>query len=84
LRSLLELVKVREGVDVGLLHHVFDLVFVFHDGPRGAVEPLIVAAHEDFEQRAIAGANALHDVRVGQCRDWHLGGSGRRRSFHSH
>ncbi len=68
LRPFLELVQVRERVDVGLLHHVFDFVLVLHDRPRRAVELLVVAAHEDLEQRAFARPHALHDVRVGQRR----------------
>ena len=68
LRSFLELVQVRERIDVGLLHHVFDVVLVLHDGSRHAVEPLIVAAHEDLEQRTLPRPHALDDVRVGQRR----------------
>ena len=46
LRAVGELVEVRVGVDVGLLHHVFRFRVVLHDAAGHAVKPLVVAAHE--------------------------------------
>ena len=45
LRSLLELVQMRERIDVRLLHHVLDLGFVLDDCARRAVNALVVPPH---------------------------------------
>ena len=63
-RPLLELIEVRERVDVRLLHHVFGFGLVADDGARDAVHALVVPAHQDFEQRSVAAAYAVDDLRV--------------------
>ena len=68
LRAAVELAQVRVGVDPGLLHDVFGLALVEHDGPRRAVEPLVVAAHEDLEQRRLPRQDQLDHLRVRQPR----------------
>ena len=63
-RALLELVQVREGVEVRLLHDVFDFGLVVDDRPRRAIELLVVPAHEDLEQRPLAGENTTDDFCI--------------------
>ena len=53
-RALRELVEVQVGVHVRLLHHVLGLRLVPHDRARHPVQPLVVAAHQDLEQRGLA------------------------------
>jgi len=61
-----ELIEVRERPDVGLLNHVLRLGVVPEDRADGAIDALVVAAHEDLEQRGIAGAHPLHHLLVGE------------------
>ena len=49
-----ELVKVLKGAHVGVLGHVLGLTLVPHDSPCDPVKPLVVAAHEKFEERGLA------------------------------
>jgi hypothetical protein len=65
------LIEVDEGVDVGLLHHVFDVAFVVHHRAGHPVDALVVPAHQDLEQRAVPGSNALDDLPVGHRRGHH-------------
>ncbi len=55
-----------ERIDIGLLHHILDVVLVLHDGADDAVEPLIVAAHEDLEQGTLTGADQFDDLHISQ------------------
>jgi hypothetical protein len=57
---------VDERVDVGLLHHVFRLGLVLHDGASRAVDALIMAPHQDLEQRGLATAHPGDDFRVAE------------------
>ena len=66
LRAFLELVQVRERIDVRLLHDVLDVMFVFQHCARRTVQPHIVAAHQDLEQGAVPRAHALDHFGVGQ------------------
>ena len=58
-RAARELVEVLERAHVGVLHDVLGLVLVPEDGPRHAVEPLVVPANEHLEQRRLPRAHAL-------------------------
>ena len=66
----------RVGVDIGLLHHVLDVTIVTQNGANGPVEPLVVAAHEDFVEGDVAAADALDDGLVGQLGGRRRGGDG--------
>jgi hypothetical protein len=61
-----ELIEVRVGVDIRLLHHVLDVTIVAEDGANGAVQPLVVAAHQDFVEGDVTAADALDDVLIGK------------------
>src|SRR5579864_1114278 len=61
-----ELAQAGEGADVSLLHHVFAFGVVAQDGAGGAVDALVMAAHQDLKQVALAGEHARHDLLVGQ------------------
>jgi len=60
----LELAQVDVGIDVGLLHHVLGLAIVARDRARRAIEPLVVAAHEQLEHRGVAVEDRLDDILV--------------------
>ena len=62
----IELAQVGVGVHVRLLHHVFRFRLVAHDRARRAVDPLVVAAHQDLEQRRLSADDARDDLLVGQ------------------
>jgi hypothetical protein len=64
LRATIELPKVRVGIHVGLLHHVFSLAFVADDGTRGPVDAFVVTAHEDLEQGGLSADNPVDDLFV--------------------
>src|SRR6266481_8164171 len=64
-----ELMQVREGTHVGLLHDVLGLAVVAQDGARRAVEALVVTAHDDLEERRLAAAHARHDLLIGEPAD---------------
>jgi len=57
---------VRVGRDVRLLHGVLRLDVVAQDGARDAEQALVVAAHDQLEQRRLAVADATHDGLVGK------------------
>ena len=62
----LELPQMRVRVQIRLLHHVLGLVIVAQHGPHGAIDALVVAAHQDLEERSVAGDDALDDLFVRQ------------------
>jgi hypothetical protein len=58
-----ELAQVRKGVDVGLLHHVLRLLLVTHDRPGRTVDPFVVPAHQQLEERGVSAQNLLdHEI----------------------
>ena len=54
------------GLDVRLLDGVLGVGVVAQDGARGAEQPLVVAPHQDLEQRLVAAADPRDYVFVGQ------------------
>lgn len=54
----LKLLELRPGAHVTLLHHVFGLVVIADDGPGDAIEPRVVAAHDELELRGVTRAHA--------------------------
>jgi hypothetical protein len=60
----IELTQVCVGIHVGLLHHVFGFVLVPHDRPGRPVDALVVAAHQQFEQRGVAREHLLNDEGI--------------------
>jgi hypothetical protein len=60
------------GADVGGLHDVLGLRIVASDGAGGAVEALVVAAHDDLKERGFAGEHAADDLFIAEG----AGGSG--------
>jgi hypothetical protein len=73
---------VGEGVDVGLLHHVFGFLLVAHDGAGGPVHAFVVAAHQQLEHRRVALQDLTDDVCVALRLLQALRGSGRVRRRH--
>ena len=61
-----ELIQVLVGADVGGLHDLFGEGVVAGDGAGGAIEALVVAAHDDFKERRLAVEDAAHDLFVAQ------------------
>ena len=65
LRPALELIEVLERPDPGILDDVLGFGGVAGEhGPRGAVELLVVAAHEDLEEVDLARAHAVDDLFI--------------------
>src|SRR5262249_40597890 len=64
--ATLELVEVLERAHPRVLRHVLGLAVVADDRPRDPVEALVVAAHEELEERGLAGADAGDDVLVSE------------------
>jgi len=75
--------EMGEGVDVRLLHYVFDFGFVTDNGARRTVDALVVASHQDLEERPVAGLNPPDDLRIGQGRVRGLGNA-RLNRVHTH
>src|SRR5215216_3311441 len=70
----------RKRVDVSLLHHVFSFLFVPDDRPRRAVDPLVVAPHQQFERCCIPVHDPLNEDLI-----WLFANLGRRRELcHTH
>ena len=63
-----ELIEMRVGIDIRLLHHVLDVTIVAENGANGPVQPLVVAAHQDFVEGDVAAADALDDGFIGPAR----------------
>ena len=61
-----ELAQVLEGAHPRFLGQFFRLGVVREHRPRDPVEPLVVAAHQDFEQIRLAGRDPPDDLLVGQ------------------
>lgn len=61
-----ELIEMPVGRQIGLLHRVLGVVVVAQDGARGAEQPLVVAPHQDLEERLVAAANPRDHVFIGQ------------------
>jgi hypothetical protein len=81
-----ELAQVREGVDIRLLHDILGFLLVPEDGPRRAVDALIVAAHQQLERTGVAVEHVLNDLLVRLVGTLADGGSARRighRGLHS-
>src|SRR5262249_26806223 len=51
---------------------VFRFGLVPDDGPRRAIDALVVAPHKDLEQRGIPAAHTSNDLRVAEARDQRL------------
>ena len=66
LRTRFELIEVREGIQVSLLQRVLDFGLVLKNRARGAIQALVVPAHQDLEQPPLAGADARDQVAVRQ------------------
>jgi hypothetical protein len=62
----LELTEVTIGIDVGLLNGVLGVRVVLENGTDGAVETLVVAAHEDLEEMNVPSSDSNHDFLVCQ------------------
>ena len=54
------------GVDVGLLHHIFNFIVFAENGANGPVETLIVTAHENLVERHVTREHARDDGFVGE------------------
>jgi hypothetical protein len=65
----LELAQVRERVDVRLLHHVLASRSSRVIARAGAIEPLVVAAHDELEESRVSVQNLLHDLFIALLRD---------------
>jgi hypothetical protein len=64
-RPAVELPEVLERFHPGLLESVLRLPFVEQDGARDAEEALVVAAHQQLEERSLAGEDAAGHLLVG-------------------
>ncbi len=58
--------QVGVRIDIRLLHHVFHFRFIAHDRPHGAINPLVVTAQDQLEQRALPCQHAPDDFHVQQ------------------
>ena len=61
-----ELIEMLKGVDVGVLHDVFNVAIALSDRADGADRGGVVAPHDDLVQRRLSGANAFDDFFVGE------------------
>ena len=52
------------GADVGVLHHVFRFVLVAQNRSHGAVQALVIAAHDQLVERSFAREHAGDDCFV--------------------
>ena len=58
--------QVHERVDVRLLHHVLDVPLVAQHRAHDSVNPLVVPAHEDLEERSLATHHPFGNLAVGK------------------
>jgi hypothetical protein len=65
-RAALELAEVLVGLDVGLLHDLFDVAFVAHDRANGPVEAAVVATHDQLVELGLPRQNAAHHLLVAE------------------
>ena len=56
--------QMREGADVGFLHHVLGLAVVAQDAAGEPVKPAIVRLHDRADRRLVAGAGAADQFGV--------------------
>jgi hypothetical protein len=68
LRAFFELVKVSEGVDIRLLHHVFHVHFFIHHGTHRAIDAPVMPPHQHLEQCGFTLTDLPDDFRVRQHR----------------
>jgi len=61
-----ELVKMSVPAQVGFLDQVRRFAFVPDDRAHYSIDPLAMAAEEEFEEDALAGLNPTHDLSVRQ------------------
>ena len=64
LRSAGKLIKVRIGADVCILHHILRLSIVAQNSARNSVYALVVAPHDDLEQRRLTLQNSPYNFLV--------------------
>src|SRR5262245_58662502 len=64
LRALLELIEMRERIDVRLLHHVFRVGLVLDDGARHSIDALVMTPHQDFEKGGVAFTDPRNDLGI--------------------
>src|SRR5579864_643024 len=62
-----ELPEVPIGTHVGILHHVFGLSVVPKNPSRDSVQALVIAPHDDLEQRGFAVQDPAHHFLI---REW--------------
>ena len=56
--------QMREGADVGLLHHVLGLAVVAQDAAGEPVEPAVVRLHDGANRRLVARQRPPHQLGV--------------------
>jgi hypothetical protein len=52
--------EVFVSLDIRILHDIFRFPILSQYRPRNPVQPLIVSAHQDFEQSCVAFQNAFN------------------------
>jgi len=68
------------GADLGVLRHVFRLRVIPQNSAGHTIQPLVVAAHDDFIERDLACQNPDRNLFIGPALAFRL--SQHRRGFH--
>src|SRR5947209_19821224 len=69
-RASSELGEVLVGPHVGILHHVFRLSSIAQDRVSDAIKTLVVAAHQEFVERGLAGEDTGGDLLIRERLQW--------------
>jgi hypothetical protein len=63
-RSSTEGIQFGVSLDIGSLHRVFNLRLVSQQRAQRAIDPSVISAHEDLEERSVALKNPFDDLLI--------------------